>query len=519
MTSSPTAIALAAALALAALPVPADCQTPCGSFEVLDVPFDAGWNRALFEDVAALPDGTAWAVGYAQLPTPPFGPENVTLAMSWNGSSWTHTPTPYVSTWVGGANDFLHAVAALGPDDVWAAGERHGDAGGLSVGAWLHVLHWDGSSWSEMPVPEPPGGSGINFSGLRVYDIAAFASDDVWFAGVWGEPNALSSVTWRPLAMHWDGSHMTVFPTPVLYTGSNPMHMRQMAAVATDDIWGICRTNTAGGVTADPTVLHWDGSDWSQVSTPSLGQSVVLDDITAAGADDVWVFGHTYFPTTPFALHWDGSGWSVHTDVGYAGSAVALAPDAIYQGTGEITLFDGSSSAVVEDFAAVSGPSVLGMDSPGGCTLWAVGRRFDNPVTGDLAPFAARMTVGEPSPFVAVGAGLAGLHGVPVLAGDGSLVAGTPVSLGVSSARENAPSMLVMGFNELNAPFKGGVLVPAPDVVLTGLATDGTGAWTLAGNWPSGISNATSFTSQVWVLDPAGPKGLSATQALRATTP
>jgi len=365
-------------------------QAPCGDWTVIPVPVDPSWNRSVFEDVSALDDGSAWAVGYAQLPTPPYGPENVTLAMRYANGQWEHTPTPYVSTWVGGANDFLHAVAAIAPDDVWAAGERHGDAGGASVGAWVHALHWDGSSWSEMPVPAPPGGVGINFSGTRIYDIADFASDDVWFGGQWGEPNAQFSVTWRPLAMHWDGSGMTVYPTPTLYSGTNAMHMRQMAFTGPHDIWGICRTNTAGGVTHEPTLLHYDGSAWTQVATPSLGTSVVLDDIVATAPNDVWVFGHTYYPSTPFALHWDGSSFSVVSGVPYATTATAQAPGEIYLGTSTIELFDGTGSTVVETFAGVNSPSVLGMDSRGSCNSWAVGRRWE--AGSDLAPLAAVMT-------------------------------------------------------------------------------------------------------------------------------
>ena len=44
--------------------------------------------------------------------------------------------------------------------------------------------------------------------------------------------------------------------------------------------------------------------------------------------------------------------------------------------------------------------------------------------------------------------------------------------------RANSTSALVVGFSELAAPFKGGVLVPNPDIVIAGLPTDGAGSWT-----------------------------------------
>jgi hypothetical protein len=508
-----TRLAFALPLLLAAR-LPA--QTSCGAWTEVPVPMDPGWNRAYFADVAALPNGDTWAVGSAQLPSPPFGPEDVTLAMRWDGSSWTHTPTPYTAPFNGGANDYLHAVAALAPDDVWAAGERHGDAGGLSVGAWLLVEHWDGSTWEVVDVPDPPGGAGINFSGPRIYDIAALAPDDIWFAGMWAEPNAQFAVTWRPLAMHWDGSGMTIYPTPVLFSGGNSVHLRQVSALAPDDIWGICRTNTASGLTVNPLVLHWDGGDWSQVTMPNLGASHVLDDIVAVASDDVWILAHWYYPSAPFALHWDGSGWT-QVAAPYATTAAGLGPGQLYLGTDVINLFDGDSSAVVETFPSANFPSVLSLEPNGGCVLWAVGRIFGE--NGDLAPFAARMDPAGTSPWTLLGGGLAGAGGVPLLTGDGTLAAGDAVALQLSGAAPAAPASLVVGLSALNAPFKGGVLVPAPDALLSGLVTDALGGWLLAGTWPAGVPSGTSAWFQAWVTDAAGPTGLAASGGLLATTP
>jgi len=210
-------LALLAALALTAS-VPA--QESCGTFVSTPVPEDPGWWEAELEDVTVLPDGTAWASGHYKIWNYPSPIETFTLAMFWDGEAWSHVPTPSPSPYPGGTKAYLHAVAALAADDVWAAGDRYGDAGGLSVGAWIMVQHWDGSSWEVVAVPEPPGGAGINFSGTRIEDIAAIAEDDVWFGGQWGEPNDVGSVTWRPLAMHWDGSDMTVHPTPTYGTRS-----------------------------------------------------------------------------------------------------------------------------------------------------------------------------------------------------------------------------------------------------------------------------------------------------------
>ena len=121
--------------------------------------------------------------------------------------------------------------------------------------------------------------------------------------------------------------------------------------------------------------------------------------------------------------------------------------------------------------------------------------------------------------FTNLGNGLAGLTGVPVFTGVGSLVGGTKAKLNLTNARPNSFSTLVIGFSQLGAPFKGGIMVPDPDFLLAGLATGPTGTVNLIGNWPVGIPSGISTWYQHWVIDAAGPKGFAASNGLRATSP
>jgi hypothetical protein len=117
------------------------------------------------------------------------------------------------------------------------------------------------------------------------------------------------------------------------------------------------------------------------------------------------------------------------------------------------------------------------------------------------------------------GHSLAGGAGLSRLEGVGTLEAGKPVVLSVEGALPAAPGMLVLGASVLNAPFKGGVMVPDADLLLPGLVTDAQGALTLAGNFPPGVPSGSVLAAQVWFKDGAEPKGWSATTGVAGTAP
>jgi hypothetical protein len=82
-----------------------------------------------------------------------------------------------------------------------------------------------------------------------------------------------------------------------------------------------------------------------------------------------------------------------------------------------------------------------------------------------------------------------------------------------------APATLVLGLGAWLAPFRGGVLVPTPDVLVPGLLTDGAGGIALAGHWPPGMAPGTQIVMQTWFEDRATPGGAAATTGLAGTTP
>ena len=122
-----------------------------------------------------------------------------------------------------------------------------------------------------------------------------------------------------------------------------------------------------------------------------------------------------------------------------------------------------------------------------------------------------------PTQWLDHGNALAGTLGDPKLVGSGSLIGGQPMAVTLSNAATNAPFVLIAGFSQLDGAFKGGTLVPSPNVIIAGLNTGPSGGLTLGTNWPAGVPAGFVVWVQAWVTDPAGPKGFAASNGISGT--
>lgn len=120
--------------------------------------------------------------------------------------------------------------------------------------------------------------------------------------------------------------------------------------------------------------------------------------------------------------------------------------------------------------------------------------------------------------WIPLGFALAGINGLPKLSGSGSLSAGTSWQIKIENGRANAPCAFVLGTSQMNLPFYGGTLAPAPNIVF-GFPLNAAGALTLTGTTPPGLPPGANATMQVWIADAAASAGASATNALIAHTP
>lgn len=123
-----------------------------------------------------------------------------------------------------------------------------------------------------------------------------------------------------------------------------------------------------------------------------------------------------------------------------------------------------------------------------------------------------------PEAWTDLGQGLAGASGVPLMQVTGALLAGETVTLELSGAAPSAAAPVVLGTSLLQAPFKQGVLVPAPDQIFQQFSTNASGGRTLVTSWPAGVPAGVLLAMQWWVQDAGAPAGWAASNGVCSVT-
>ena len=266
--------------------------------------------------VAAVSAIDIWAVGGIAPSVDTIDGGMIPFAMHYDGTTWTPMPLPAArASWGASPRVSLATVTATGPNDVWAAG-RDGDTG--------IAYHWNGTTWASVGVPTA---SGVVRDALDWNGISAIASGDVWLVGE-RRVGQLGRSALQPVAAHWNGIGWTLVNTPLPAGTQN--RLASVSGHAPDDVWVVGAVGTppdwptaAPDMRVMPFVVHWDGTQWSEVHVPlpdATATVTALDTVLAVSSDNVWVSG-TYGlkvslgdlvtdSARTFFLHWDGSVWN-----------------------------------------------------------------------------------------------------------------------------------------------------------------------------------------------------------------
>lgn len=138
-------------------------------------PFHDRGGEIYAMDIA--PDGTRFAVGAAKgYALTDDG--SVPLFLVDSGFGWSEVTQPDTD-WPGGFayNTYLTDVIAFAPDDVWAVGWHADEDGAFGPGGL--IVHWDGTA---LAITEDPRTTGT-FISHPLEAMAAFGPDDIWAVG------------------------------------------------------------------------------------------------------------------------------------------------------------------------------------------------------------------------------------------------------------------------------------------------------------------------------------------------
>ncbi len=237
------------------------------------------------------------------------------------------------------------------------------------------VENWNGTSWRVIPSPIVQGGSSLQ-------SIAVISPNDIWAVGL--QASTVPGPAVATLTIHWDGSNWSISPSPNV--GNRWNSLEAIAAVSGTDIWAVGDWRNTGA-NYRSLIEHWDGTDWSVVTSPSTPFGSQLSAIATVSSKDVWATGAVYdssFLLQPLFIHWSGASWDIFQNPGGVPPLpVASGGDLAVLGSNDIwavgataahwngTTWSPLPTAAVPD---ADSSSLLGIAEVSQTELWSVGR-------------------------------------------------------------------------------------------------------------------------------------------------
>jgi hypothetical protein len=266
-------------------------------------------STASLAAVSASSATDAWAVGRDQLNRSNFQP----LGLHWDGTAWSVSPS--LATALSGQLGV--GVADISPTDAYAIG---GHLGSAHTGL---LAHWDGTSWTQVTVPQPPS----NNLSSDFDAISADGPNDVWIVGTFNLEVTPTELQRETYSLHFNGSTWSIVPMPAVSTSNvnNFFSLDAVQANSPTDVWAV---GSQGVIDSSSTLIeHFNGTSWSIVPSPSPGNFGSLSGVTTSNAaNNVWAVGSDQVPGLTFqtlTLNWNGTAWvTVPSPNGSTGSTV-----------------------------------------------------------------------------------------------------------------------------------------------------------------------------------------------------
>jgi hypothetical protein len=102
------------------------------------------------------------------------------------------------------------------------------------------------------------------------------------------------------MIVHWNGTAWKSVPSPS--PASNSV-LTAVTATSAHDAWAVGYTRSSGKTL----ILRWNGTAWKQVPSPTPGSNSELLGVAATSTHNAWAVGDQL--VSLILLHWNGTAW------------------------------------------------------------------------------------------------------------------------------------------------------------------------------------------------------------------
>src|SRR6266487_1702369 len=242
--------------------------------------YSCGSNPYYLNGVATSSPSDAWVVGSYD----PTGSYHATLAEHWTGSSWSKvtsdSPAP------SGNNNDLFGVAYAGTD-VFAAGWYYDGTAHLDKPL---IEKWNGTKFAQQTVSVPTG-----VTHVKLNSVAFSSSTSGWAVG-----QGYNGSGWYDLFYQYNGTTWT----GTLGSIASPSNLLSVSVLPSGEAWAV-------GYGSTPLIMHYTSGSWTQDTSfnGSFPTNTNLESVSADSTSDVWIAGYSG-SGTPYTMHYNGSAWS-----------------------------------------------------------------------------------------------------------------------------------------------------------------------------------------------------------------
>jgi ribosomal protein L40E len=198
----------------------------------------------------------------------------------WDGTTWSNVTSPTTAN--------LEDIFMLGDTEGWA------------VGGAGTIIRWNGVEWSTWSSPLDSGDS--------IYSIHMVNANNGWAIGAnWTHSGYPIFLTFgEGVILHWNGVNWVKYDTGLDMNGKIPLSLSMIDA---NNGWAVGENYSPFiiiGGTPDPfPIWRWNGIAWSNMTGPT---TTVPNSVCMADANNAWAVGGI-----GMIIHCSGSNWSNYT--------------------------------------------------------------------------------------------------------------------------------------------------------------------------------------------------------------